>query len=97
MKIFTQMLSAAAVLVATTSVSGQTLYDNFETTRLVTYPVAEGVFTQNAPNPGTNYPAGRNSKYTATTATNEWKTLTFIFFYMRPAPRPAPTSTNLCC
>ena len=54
MKIFTQMLSAAAVLVATTSVSGQTLYDNFETTRLVTYPVAEGVFTQNAPNPGTN-------------------------------------------
>ena len=81
MKIFTQMLSAAAVLVATTSVSAQTLYDNFETTRLVTYPVAEGVFTQNAPNPSTNYPAGRNSEYTATTtATNEWKTLTFIFF-----------------
>ena len=43
--------------------------------------MAEGVFTQNAPNPGTNYPAGRNSEYTAaTTATNEWKTLTFIFF-----------------
>ena len=45
MKIFTQMLSAAAVLMATTSVSAQTLYDNFETTRLVTYPVTKGVFT----------------------------------------------------
>ena len=63
MKIFTQMLSTAAGLVAPTSVSAQTLYDTFENTRLVTYPVAEGVFTQNALNPGTN----------------GWETLTFRF------------------
>ena len=54
MKIFTQMLCATALLAAGTQASAQTLYDNFETTRIVSYPVAEGVFTQNTANPGTN-------------------------------------------
>ena len=54
MKIFTQLLSAAFVVAGVTSAAAQTLYDNFETTRIVAYPVAQGVFTQNAPNPGAN-------------------------------------------
>ncbi|WP_310398137.1 T9SS type A sorting domain-containing protein [Hymenobacter sp.] len=54
MKIFTPLLCLAAVLTGATSAVAQTLYDNFETTRLVAYPVAEGTFTQNAPNPGAN-------------------------------------------
>ncbi|WP_035557408.1 T9SS type A sorting domain-containing protein [Hymenobacter sp. IS2118] len=53
MKIFTSMMCLAA-LAAGTQASAQTLYDNFENTRLVSYPVALGVLTQNAPNPGTN-------------------------------------------
>ncbi len=53
MKIFTSMMCLAA-LAAGTQASAQTLYDNFETTRLVSYPVALGVLTQNAPNPATN-------------------------------------------
>jgi len=54
MKIFTQMLCAAALLAASHSASAQTLYDNFETTRLVSYPVTQGTFNQAAANPGTN-------------------------------------------
>jgi len=54
MKIFTQMLCAAALLTASHSASAQTLYDNFETTRLVSYPVTQGTFNQAAANPGTN-------------------------------------------
>ena len=54
MKVFTQMLCAAALLAASHAASAQTLYDNFETTRLVSYPVVEGTLVQNAPNPGTN-------------------------------------------
>ena len=54
MKIFTQMLCAAALLAASHSASAQTLYDNFETTRLVSYPGTQGTFNQAAANPGTN-------------------------------------------
>ena len=54
MKVFTQMLCAAALLAASHSASAQTLYDNFETTRLVSYPGTQGTFNQAAANPGTN-------------------------------------------
>jgi len=54
MKVFTQMLCAAVLLTANYSATAQTLYDNFETTRLVSYPVVEGTLTQNAPNPAVN-------------------------------------------
>ena len=54
MKIFTKLLCAAALLAAGKPAAAQTLYDNFETTRIVAYPVAQGVFTQNTPNPGSN-------------------------------------------
>ena len=50
---FTRMLTAA-LLVAGTQASAQTLYDNFEATRIVSYPTVQGVFTQNAANPGSN-------------------------------------------
>ena len=52
MKIFTAILGAAALLAVGPHASAQTLYDNFENTRLVSYPVAQGTFTQNAANPG---------------------------------------------
>lgn len=51
MKIFTQLLCAAALLVAGQQASAQALLDNFETTRLVDYPVAQGVLTQAVANP----------------------------------------------
>lgn len=51
MKIFTKLLCAAALLVAGRSASAQTLLDNFENTRLVDYPVAQGVLTQAVANP----------------------------------------------
>ena len=54
MKVFTQMLCAATLLSASYSASAQALYDNFETTRLVSYPVVEGTLTQNTANPGSN-------------------------------------------
>ena len=55
MHLFTKMIGAAALLAAgTTAASAQTLYDNFENTRVVSYPAAQGTFTQNTPNPGSN-------------------------------------------
>ena len=54
MKIFTQMLFMGVLLAAGSQASAQTLYDNFEATRLVSYPVAAGTFTQNTANPGSN-------------------------------------------
>ena len=50
---FTKMLCAAALATgATQGASAQTLYDNFEMTRIVAYPTVEGTLVQNAPNPG---------------------------------------------
>ncbi|MDQ2773199.1 MAG: hypothetical protein M3Y54_22165, partial [Bacteroidota bacterium] len=55
MRFFTKMIGAAALVAAgTTAAAAQTLYDNFENTRLVSYPTAQGTFTQNTPNPGSN-------------------------------------------
>ncbi|MGI4872329.1 MAG: T9SS type A sorting domain-containing protein [Janthinobacterium lividum] len=56
MKIFTRFCAAATALLAvsTLAASAQTLYDNFETTRLVSYPYSSGVLTQTVANPGTN-------------------------------------------
>ena len=55
MRFFTKLIGAAALAAAgTTAASAQTLYDNFETTRLVSYPIVEGTLVQNAANPGTN-------------------------------------------
>ena len=51
MKIFTKLLCAAALLVASRPATAQTLLDNFENTRLVDYPSAQGVLTQAADNP----------------------------------------------
>ncbi|GAC1371898.1 MAG: hypothetical protein NVSMB30_12050 [Hymenobacter sp.] len=51
MNIFTKLLCAAALLVAGRPASAQTLLDNFETTRLVAYPVAQGVLTEGVANP----------------------------------------------
>ena len=53
MSFFTKMIGAAALVAAgTTAASAQALYDNFEATRLVSYPTAQGTFTQNTANPG---------------------------------------------
>ena len=53
MRIFTKLIGAAALVAAgTTAASAQTRYDNFETTRLVSYPLAQGTFTQPIANPG---------------------------------------------
>jgi hypothetical protein len=54
MSIFTKLLTASALLAGATQVSAQTLYDNFEATRIVAYPVVEGTLVQNTPNPGLN-------------------------------------------
>ncbi|MFC6222370.1 T9SS type A sorting domain-containing protein [Hymenobacter artigasi] len=51
---FTRLLSTAALLTCATAASAQTLYDNFENTRLVSYPIVEGTLVQNAANPGSN-------------------------------------------
>ena len=53
MSFFTKMIGAAAlVAVGTTVAPAQTLYDNYENTRLVSYPVVEGTLVQNVANPG---------------------------------------------
>ena len=55
MKIFTKLLLAAGLaLLGGRAASAQVLYDNFESTRLVSYPVVEGTLVQTAANPGTN-------------------------------------------
>ena len=54
MRFFTQLLCTAALAALGTQASAQTLYDNFETTRLVAYPVVEGTLIQNTANPGSN-------------------------------------------
>ena len=54
MKFFTQLLCTVALAALGTQASAQTLYDNFETTRLVSYPVVEGTLIQNTANPGSN-------------------------------------------
>ena len=51
---FTKLLGTAALVASGAVASAQTLYDNFENTRLVGYPVVEGALTQNTANPGTN-------------------------------------------
>ncbi len=53
MRIFTKLLTAGALL-AGGSASAQTLYDNFEATRLVAYPTVQGTFSPNTPNPGSS-------------------------------------------
>jgi hypothetical protein len=52
MKIFTQVLLAAGLLLAGGRASAQVLYDNFESTRLVTYAYVDGTLDSNANNPG---------------------------------------------
>ena len=55
MNVFTKLICAATLVAAgTTAASAQVLYDNFETTRIVSYPTAQGTFTQNTANPGSN-------------------------------------------
>lgn len=51
MRIFTKMLCAAALLAAGQRASAQTLLDDFENTRLLNYPAAQGTLTQGADNP----------------------------------------------
>ena len=54
MKIFTKALLASILAAGAVPAAAQTLYDNFENTRLVSYPVVEGTLTQNTANPGIN-------------------------------------------
>ncbi len=56
MSLFTRFIAAALLAAAApvASASAQVLYDNFENVRLLNYVRTDGVFTQNAPNPGTN-------------------------------------------
>ncbi|GAB3582554.1 T9SS type A sorting domain-containing protein [Hymenobacter daeguensis] len=54
MNIFTKLLTAGVLLAGVTQASAQTLYDNFEATRIVAYPTTQGTFTQNTANPGMN-------------------------------------------
>ena len=51
---FTKLICTAVLAASGATASAQTLYDNFETTRLVSYPVVEGTLVQNAANPGSN-------------------------------------------
>ena len=51
MNVFTKLLCAAALLVTGGSATAQTLLDNFENTRLVDYPSAQGVLTPGVDNP----------------------------------------------
>ncbi|GAB3730538.1 hypothetical protein GCM10027594_12510 [Hymenobacter agri] len=52
---FTKLFATAALVAASSAAaSAQTLYDNFENTRLVSYPVVEGTLTQNVANPGSS-------------------------------------------
>ena len=50
----TNLIGTAALVACGAAASAQTLYDNFETTRLVSYPVVEGTLSQNTANPGPN-------------------------------------------
>lgn len=56
MNVFTRFGAAVAALLTCSALaaSAQTLYDNFETTRLVSYPYTSGVLTQTVANPGAN-------------------------------------------
>lgn len=54
MNTFTKLICTAALVASGAAASAQTLYDNFENTRLVSYPVVEGTLTQNTANPGSN-------------------------------------------
>ena len=54
MNTFTKIICTAALVASGTAASAQTLYDNFEATRIVSYPLVEGMLVQNAPNPGSN-------------------------------------------
>ncbi|MBF9239096.1 T9SS type A sorting domain-containing protein [Hymenobacter sp. BT683] len=54
MKIFTPILCLAALVATGTQAAAQTLYDNFENTRLVSYPIALGVFTHPTANPASS-------------------------------------------
>ena len=54
MHTFTKALLTAALALATRAVAAQTLYDNFETTRLVTYSYVDGTLNQAAANPGSS-------------------------------------------
>ncbi len=54
MHTFTKLIGTAALVASGAAASAQTLYDNFETTRLVSYPIVEGTLVQNAANPGSN-------------------------------------------
>ena len=54
MSTFTKLICTAALAASGAAASAQTLYDNFENTRLVSYPVVEGTLTQNTANPGSN-------------------------------------------
>ena len=54
MQNFTKLIGTAALVACGATASAQTLYDNFETTRIVSYPIVEGTLTQNTANPGSN-------------------------------------------
>ena len=56
MKNFTQalLMAAFATGAGAAPAAAQTLYDNFENTRLVSYPVVEGTWVPTTANPGTN-------------------------------------------
>jgi hypothetical protein len=54
MSTFTKLICVAALAAGSTAAKAQVLYDNFENTRLVSYPTAQGTFTQNTANPGSN-------------------------------------------
>ena len=54
MNIFTRLLLAGASFLLVQQASAQSLLDNFENTRLLSYPGAGGTLTQNAPNPASN-------------------------------------------
>ena len=47
-------LLAGALLGLSPLAQAQTLYENFETVRLLTYPYSDGTFVQNAPNPASS-------------------------------------------
>jgi hypothetical protein len=52
MNTFTKALLTATLALATRAAAAQTLYDNFETTRLVTYSYVDGTLNQATANPG---------------------------------------------
>ena len=54
MNTFTKMLLAGASALLVQTASAQTLLDNFENTRLLSYPTSGGVFAAGVANPGTN-------------------------------------------